>query len=263
MGVLNVTPDSFSDGGRFSAADAAKRRVDDMLAEGAEIVDVGAESTRPGAAPIAAREQIARLGPALRHAARAGAIVSVDTADPEVARFALGEGACIVNDTSCLADVALASACAEAGASLVLMHARGAMAAMPGFSMARDDAYADVVADVAREWAAARGRAIDAGLAREAIWLDPGLGFHKSAGHSIELVKRLGELRACGAPIVVGPSRKSFLAAMAPGGPGERLGSTIAACLACAERGADVLRVHDVAEVRRALAVHRELRGAA
>jgi dihydropteroate synthase len=270
MGVVNVTPDSFSDGGRYLDPGAARAQAERLLAEGADVIDLGAESTRPGAPEVPASEQIARLAGVLPWlAGEKGALVSVDTTSAEVAAWALAHGARVVNDVSCLADPDLARVAARGGAALVLMHARGPMSQMAGFSRVPEEAYGDVVADVAREWGAARDRAARAGLARDEIVLDPGLGFWKSAAHSLALVRRLGELVALGHPVLVGPSRKSFLAApvRAAGGeappPAERLGGTIAACLACVDRGAVALRVHDVAQLRQALAVHRAVGGGA
>jgi dihydropteroate synthase len=265
MGVLNVTPDSFSDGGLYLDAASAKRHVDELLSAGADIVDIGGESTRPGAPPVAADEQIARIEHALVYAAQERhAVVSVDTTSPEVARHALSRGAAIVNDVSCLADDELARVVADANGSLVLMHARGSMTDMRGFSDAPGDAYGDVVEDVRREWTRARERAQKSGLDPSRIVFDPGLGYMKNAAHSIELMRRLGEFRSLGAPILVGPSRKSFIAkaATSDAPPGERIGGTIAACLAATERGAAILRVHDVFAVRQALEIQRALGGA-
>lgn len=255
MGVLNRTPDSFSDGGTFFDHDAALARVRSMLAEGAALVDVGAESTRPGAAPVSAAEQIARVGTIVAEATSLGAIVSIDTTLPEVAEHALSQGAAVVNSVSLEPAAELGSLCARHGAALVLMHCRGSMSAMQGFSVYADDAYGDVVADVGREWRAAAARALGAGLDASELLLDPGLGFAKNARQSLELVARLDELCALGHAVVAGPSRKSFLVAgMQPAPPpGERLGATIAASLACARRGARVLRVHDVGAVAQAL----------
>ena len=264
MGVLNATPDSFSDGGLYARPSAAKRRVDELLADGADMIDIGGESTRPGAPPVSPQEQIARIEHALVHAARERrALVSVDTTSPEVAAYALDRGASIINDVSCLADDELARVVARAGASLVIMHARGTMTDMRGFSDAPGNAYGDVVADVASEWLAARARAESAGLARRDIIFDPGIGFMKNAAHSIELLRRLGEFTPLGAPVLVGPSRKSFISKTAgsEAPPAERLGGTIAACLSAADAGAAILRVHDVAEVLQALLIHRAIRG--
>jgi dihydropteroate synthase len=181
-----------------------------------------------------------------------------------VARYALAEGASIINDVSCLADDDLARAVAAAGGALVIMHARGSMNRMRGYSDAPGDAYGDVVADVASEWRAARDRATENGLTARAIAFDPGLGYMKNAAHSLELLRRLGEFASLEAPVVVGPSRKSFIvkATRSEAAPAERIGGTIAACLAAADGGADILRVHDVAEVKQALALRRALRDA-
>jgi dihydropteroate synthase len=259
MGVLNATPDSFSDGGRYYQAEAARAHVDRLLDEGADLIDVGGESSRPGAEPVAAEEQIRRIGPALAHAVERGALVSIDTTSPEVAEHALRHGARVVNDVSCLANPELATVTARHGAVLILMHSREPMSTLRGFSCYPDDAYGDVVADVAAEWRGARDRALERGMPEDDVWLDPGLGFAKNARHSFELLRRLSELVAQGAPVVVGPSRKSFISAVDESPPSERLGGTIAACLHAARAGAQVLRVHDVAPVRQALAVARRL----
>jgi dihydropteroate synthase len=262
MGVLNVTPDSFYDGGRYLAESTAARQVESLVAEGADIIDIGGESSRPGSAPVPAAEQVARIEPAVRRAVEAGVKVSIDTTSPEVADRMLGLGAHVVNDVSCLSDPELARVTARYQADLVLMHARGSMADMKGFSVYAEDAYGDVVTDVLREWRAARDRALEAGLGRERVWLDPGLGFAKNARQSWELLRRLPELVAEGVPVVVGPSRKSFIGALDGSPPEGRLGGTIAACLLAVQRGAHVLRVHDVAAVRQALRVTREFEAA-
>jgi dihydropteroate synthase len=257
MGVLNVTPDSFFDGGRYVEAEAARQRVDRLLAEGAAIIDIGAESSRPGAAAVPAERQIDRLRTALEHAVHRGAMVSIDTTSPEVANYALGLGARMLNDVSCLADDELADAAVRHGATLVLMHARGPLGVMKGFSDYPDTGYRDVVFDVRREWRAARDRAVARGLEPADVWLDPGIGFAKNARQSFELLGRLGELANEGVPVVVGPSRKSFIAAVDGAVADERIGGTVAACLLAAESGARVLRVHDVAAVGQALGVTR------
>ena len=264
MGVLNVTPDSFSDGGLYLDAVHAKRHVDEMMSAGADIIDIGGESTRPGAAPVSSDEQIARIEHALVYAVRERhAVVSVDTTSLEVARYALSEGAAIVNDVSCLSDPAIARVVADAQGSLVIMHARGSMSRMRGFSDAPNDAYDDVVLDVAREWREARDRAVAQGLDRRDVVFDPGLGYMKNAGHSIELLRRLHEFGTLEAPILVGPSRKSFIAkaSRSDAAPSDRLGGTIAACLAAVDRGAAMLRVHDVLAVRQAFVIHRAIGG--
>jgi dihydropteroate synthase len=260
MGVVNATPDSFYQSGRSENHAAALARVDQLRVEGAEIADIGGESSRPGAAPVSIDEQLARIEPVVAHAVADGRLqVSVDTTSPEVAARMLAIGAVFVNDVSCLADVELARVTARAGATLILMHTRGGLGSMAGFSEYPDDAYADVVSDVRREWCAARDRAMAVGMPRERVWFDPGIGFGKNARQSFELLRRLGELRDLGVPLVVGASRKSFIRAVDDVGPEERLGGTIAACLWCAAQGANVLRVHDVRAVRQALSVTDEL----
>jgi dihydropteroate synthase len=262
MGVLNVTPDSFSDGGLYLAESSQRQRIDELIRDGADIIDIGAESTRPGAAAVSASEQIARMEGAVRYAVeRGGALVSVDTSSPEVADRMLPLGAELVNDVSCLRASELAAVTALHGAALVLMHSRGPMTEMKGFGAYPESGYRDVVEDVRREWRAARDRAVAAGMAPEQVFFDPGLGFNKSARHSIELLRRLAEFQSEDVPIVVGPSRKSFIASVDDAPPSERLGGTIAACLAAVERGASILRVHDVQPVRQALAVARAVAG--
>lgn len=261
MGVLNLTPDSFYDGGRFTDPVTAARRIDALLEEGATLIDIGAESSRPRATPVPAREQVVRLGAALGYAVSRGALVSVDTTDPEVASYALAQGARVINDVSCLADAKLADAVARHGAQLIITHSRGSMAQMPGFSDWPERDYGDIIADVLSEWSRARDRAVAAGVRSDDIMLDPGLGFSKNAAHSFEILRRLGELKSAGARIVLGPGRKSFISALDPVGPEERLGGTIAACLRAMEAGVDILRVHDVRAVRQALAVFRATSG--
>lgn len=254
MGVLNVTPDSFSDGGAYTQADGWRARIDALVSEGASIVDVGGESTRPGATAIDDATQIARVSDAVAYAVACGVLVSIDTTSPRVAEAALALGAHIVNDVSCLADVGLAEVAARAGAELVIMHSRGAMSEMAGFSTYPRSAYENVVEDVRRELGAARDRALGAGLASEALFFDPGLGFHKSADHSYALLAALPRLSSLG-PLVVGASRKSFLARDVVAAPADRLGGSIAAALLAAAGGARVLRIHDVLATRQALAV--------
>jgi dihydropteroate synthase len=263
MGVCNVTPDSFSDGGRYLGADAARARVDELLAEGADYVDVGGESTRPGAAPVPPREQLGRVLEVVRYAAKKGGCVSVDTTSPEVAAACLDAGACAVNDVSCLRDVELAKVVAANGAALILMHSRGTQEEMRGFSEYPDDAYGDVVADVKREWLEAAGRAAGAGLEREALVMDPGLGFAKNARHSVELLQRIRELiEDLPVPILVGASRKSFLTMVDPGvPPDQRLGASVAAAMHAAFMGVRLLRVHDVRATAQAIDFTRRVWG--
>jgi dihydropteroate synthase len=218
MGVCNVTPDSFSDGGDYLTPDAARRRVDELLAEGADVVDVGGESTRPGAPPVASGEQIDRVLPVVDYAVSQGACVSVDTGSPEVAAACLGAGAGVVNDTTCLRHEDLAAVVAAHGAALVLMHARGSQGQMRGFSEYPDEGYSDVVRDVCAEWRSAAERARARGVGGDCLLMDPGLGFAKNARQSTELLARLAEIvRDVGVPVAVGASRKSFLAVVDPG----------------------------------------------
>lgn len=267
MGVLNRTPDSFSDGGHFLGEAEARARIDTLCREGADLVDVGAESTRPGASAVSDDEQIARLGGATEHVVRCGALASIDTTSPVVAAHALARGASVVNSVSLEPAAELGALAARHGAALVLMHCRGSMTSMRGFSVYEEDAYGDVVADVAAELTAAAERAIEAGLPRESIVVDPGLGFAKNARQSLELVARLAELVALGYPVLVGPSRKSFLVSGSPVGarppPEDRLAPTLAAAIACVSRGAAILRVHDVRAVREALALAAAIESAA
>jgi dihydropteroate synthase len=270
MGICNVTPDSFSDGGDFFSRDAAFSRVDLLLAEGADIVDIGGESTRPSAPEVPPAEQLARVLDVVRHAAarcreRGAGCVSIDTQSPEVARACLEAGAAVVNDVSCLRDDDLAGAAAVAEAALVIMHSRGSQEQMPGFGKVADDAYGDdVVVTVAREWSVAAERALARGVAKDVLYMDPGLGFAKAAHHSEELLRRLADLRrAVGAPVLVGASRKSFLKLADPDAePRFRLGASIAAALHAAENGASVVRVHDVRATRQAIDFTRLLQTA-
>ena len=255
MGVLNATPDSFSDGGRFDTGAQAEARIEALLQQGADILDIGAESTRPGSQAVDAQQQIDRAKPAVAHAVSLGAGVSIDTTDPEVADHMLSLGARIVNDVSCGANPELAHVTASHGASLVLMHSRAPQSDMSGFSEWPDDDYDDVTAEVSAELRIAADRAINAGVSPNDIAIDPGFGFSKNARHCFEILARLRELRNLGYALLVGPGRKSFIASVDPSGPGERLGGTIAAWLVAAERGAAIVRVHDVREVRQALAV--------
>ncbi|MDB4998164.1 MAG: Dihydropteroate synthase [Myxococcaceae bacterium] len=267
MGICNVTPDSFSDGGDFFSREAAFSRVDLLLAEGADIVDIGGESTRPAAPEVPPAEQLARVLDVVRHAAarcreRKNGCVSIDTQSPEVARACLEAGAAVVNDVSCLRDDALARVTAEAHAAFVLMHSRGSQENMPGFGKAPADAYGtDVVATVAHEWSAAAERALAQGVEKDVLYMDPGLGFAKAAPHSEELLRRLTDLcRAVGAPVLVGASRKSFLKLTDPDAePRDRLGASLAAAVYAAANGAAIVRVHDVRATRQAIDFMRRM----
>ncbi len=253
MAVVNTTPDSFFDGGRYTTRDAAARRIDEVLAEGADIIDIGAESTRPGAPEIPAEEQIARARPAVQYAVSRGACVSIDTTEPQVARVMTDEGARIINDVSCGSNLELARVASEVDADLILMHSRGSMTSMPGFSEFATDAYGDIVAEIWREWSDARKRAVEAGVEPGRIFFDPGLGFHKNAEQSSELMRRLDEFEGLGAGMVLGASRKSFIGALDGSAPNDRIGGSIAASLLAAQKGACILRVHDVRATTQAL----------
>lgn len=254
MGICNVTPDSFSDGGRYHGHVDAKCHVDALLRDGADILDIGGESTRPGAPSVSPALQLERVLPVVAYAA-ARACVSVDTTSPVVAAACLDAGAHAVNDVSLLADSELASVCAANGAALVLSHARGPQSTMAGFGKWPSTAYGDVVREVLAEWELAAQRAAACGLAREALVMDPGLGFSKSARHSMELLRRVGELAAAlDVPVLVGASRKSFLTLVDhEAAPAEREGASTMAALHAARHGVRVLRVHDVRAVRQAL----------
>ena len=250
MGIVNVTPDSFSDGGRYLDPGAAVERCHELLAEGADLLDLGGESTRPGSPNVPADEQWRRLEPVLTRlrAERPDTTLSVDTRSAEVAQRALAAGVEVVNDVSALSDPGMASAVAAAGAGLVLMHMRGTPA-----TMQRDTAYADVVREVSEFLRERVSRAEAAGIAADRIALDPGIGFGKSAEGSLELLSRLPELAALGHPILVGASRKSFLARLTgdEGPPEARVPASLAAAAIATYDGAHILRVHDVAATLR------------
>jgi dihydropteroate synthase len=257
MGVVNVTPDSFSDGGRYLDPEAAIAHGRELAEVGATILDVGGESTRPGADPVDAEEELRRVVPVIRGLGDAGCDISVDTSKAGVAAAALEAGARIVNDVTALrGDPEMAALCAERGATVVLMHMLGEPRTMQD-----DPRYDDVVAEVKAFLAERLAVAVAAGIAEEDVWLDPGIGFGKTAAHNMELLRRLGELRELGRPLVVGASRKSFIGRVDGSGPGERLGGTIASSVLAAAEGAEVLRVHDVAEVGQALAVTAAILG--
>jgi dihydropteroate synthase len=257
MGVVNVTPDSFSDGGLYLDPEAAIAHGRELAAAGAEILDVGGESTRPGAEPVGAEEERRRVVPVIEGLDGLGCELSVDTSKASVAAAALEAGATIVNDVTALrGDPGMAALCAERGATVVLMHMLG-----DPRTMQDDPRYDDVVADVKAFLSDRLEAALAAGIAEEDVWLDPGIGFGKTAAHNMELLRRLGELRELGRPLVIGTSRKSFIGRVDGSGPGERLGGTIASSVLAAAEGAAVLRVHDVAEVRQALAVTAAILG--
>jgi dihydropteroate synthase len=265
MGILNLTPDSFSDGGLFDDPERAVERGLALLAQGADLLDLGAESTRPGggvygagAQTVPAGEELARLLPVLQRLRRAtDAPLSVDTRKGEVAREALAAGADLVNDVSNLSDPALGRAVAAAGCPLVLMHSRGEIA-----TLQREIHFADVLAEVRAELAQAVDRAIGLGIDPSQLILDPGIGFGKTAAQNLLLVRRLDALATLGRPLLLGASRKSFLGKLsgseiAP--PDRRLGGSLAVAGWAALQGAAMVRVHDVAETVQFLAAWRAI----
>jgi dihydropteroate synthase len=257
MGVVNVTPDSFSDGGLYLDPKAAVAHGRELAEAGAEILDVGGESTRPGAEAVPEEEELRRVVPVIQGLADAGVQISVDTSKAAVAEAALDAGAEIVNDVTALrGDPRMASLCAERGAGVVLMHMRG-----DPQTMQADPRYDEVVTEVKTFLAERLEAATAAGIAEERIWLDPGIGFGKTAAHNMELLRGLAELRELGRPLVIGTSRKSFIGKVDGSPATERLGGTIASSVLAAAEGAEVLRVHDVAEMRQALAVATAILG--
>jgi dihydropteroate synthase len=257
MGILNVTPDSFWDGGRFAAAEPALERAREMIAGGADIIDVGGESTRPGSKTVGAEEEIERIAPVVESLVRDGrAPVSIDTRKAKVADAVLSLGAHMVNDISGLAfDEGMTGVVTRHGAPVVIMHMRGTPE-----DMQKHTGYDDVVADVRRELAARVAVATAAGIPAGSIVIDPGIGFSKTAPQCVELIARLDEFLDLGYPILLGPSRKSFMGKVLGLEPKDRLEATVACCIVGVEKGASILRVHDVAAVSRALRMQEELR---
>jgi dihydropteroate synthase len=253
MGVVNVTPDSFSDGGLFLDADAAVAHARALEAEGADILDVGGESTRPGAEPVAFEEELRRVIPVIEALVAGGARaqISIDTMKLPVAEAAVAAGATYVNDvTAFRADPQMAALVADREVECCLMHMRGEPR-----TMQRDPVYDDVVSDVKAFLEERLAFAVAEGIAEERIQLDPGIGFGKTMEHNLELLRRLGELVALGRPLVIGTSRKSFLGRLTGREVDDRLAATIATNVLALERGASVFRVHDVGPVRDALTV--------
>jgi dihydropteroate synthase len=247
MGILNVTPDSFSDGGRFYDANVAIGRAAAMASDGADILDIGAESTRPygGARPVTTEDEIARLKPVLPGAIKFGLAVSIDSNKASVAAWALDQGAAIVNDVWGLQrDPDMAKLVAAHGVPVIVMHNREA-----------SDASIDIVADVAAYFTRSLDIAAEAGIARDKIVLDPGIGFGKTPEQSIACIARLGEFARFGLPLLVGASRKRFINSVTPSQPDERIGGSIASHLEAVKNGAAIVRVHDVAETVQALRV--------
>jgi dihydropteroate synthase len=255
MGVLNVTPDSFSDGGLHADARAAVAHGLRMVEEGAAIVDVGGESTRPGAAPVDTAEELKRVIPVIEALARHGVLLSVDTSKPEVMRAAIAAGAAMINDVRALRAPGALEAAAESGAAICVMHMQGEPR-----DMQADPSYADVVGEV-RDFLAARVEAcIAAGIAAERLCIDPGIGFGKRPEHNLELLRRLDELTRGDLPVLVGVSRKSIVGHLTGRATGDRLAGSVALAALAAERGAAIVRAHDVAATVDAVRVGAALR---
>ncbi|KRQ95091.1 dihydropteroate synthase [Bradyrhizobium valentinum] len=246
MGVLNVTPDSFSDGGQFAAPERALAQARRMIAEGADIIDIGAESTRPyGSEPISAEEELKRLQPVLSDVVALGIPVSIDSMKSAVVAWALDQGAAITNDVWGLQrDSGMAGLVAERGLPVIVMHNRE-----------RADPAIDIMQDIADFFARSLDIAAKVGISSDKIVLDPGIGFGKTPEQSLTALARLGELQSFGLPLLVGASRKRFISTVTPSEPHQRLGGSIAAHLLAAQNGARIIRAHDVAETVQALRV--------
>lgn len=257
MGVINATPDSFSDGGQFIRPEAALEQARRLIAQGVDILDIGGESTRPGSDPVEAEVELARVLPILKAIRReSGIALSIDTRKPEVARAAVAAGANCWNDVSALtfAPESLATA-VELNVPVVLMHAQG-----DPKTMQQDPQYRDVTGEVLNFLVGRMGQAIQAGLKLSNIIVDPGIGFGKTLAHNLTLLRDLPRFVALGRPVLVGASRKRFIAALDQGvGVEERLGGSLASALFAAKQGAKIVRVHDVAETRQALRVQSAL----
>jgi dihydropteroate synthase len=256
MGVVNVTPDSFSDGGSFLEPKAAIEQARALVEEGADILDIGAESSRPGALGVSAEEELSRLMPVLEGLGDCAAPISVDTVKPEVMRAALAAGASMINDINALRTPGAIEAVTGSGAAICLMHMQGEPR-----TMQREPRYEDVVAEVAAFLGERVAAALAAGIALERIAIDPGFGFGKTVAHNFELLRGLGRIAEIGPPVVAGWSRKSTLGAISGRAEGDRLAASLAAALLAVERGARIVRVHDVAATRDALRVLAALDG--
>lgn len=252
MGILNVTPDSFSDGGVYLRPEAARRHAQQMVEDGAAIIDVGGESSRPGAAPVTADEEARRVLPVIRAIRRRLSVpISIDTWKAEVAARALEAGASVVNDITALrGDARMAQVVAKARAGVVLMHMQGTPR-----TMQRHPRYGDVVEDVAQFLAEAIARARRAGISKERLWIDPGIGFGKTVAHNLLLLHNLERFARLSVPVVVGPSRKSFIGAILGAEVRERLAGTLACVASAASAGVDGVRVHDVKPAAQLLAM--------
>lgn len=250
MGIVNVTPDSFSDGGHFLGTESAVEQGLKLVEDGADILDIGGESTRPGAEPVSQDEELRRVVDVVaRLRARTDRLLSIDTTKAEVARQALAAGADIVNDISGLTfDPEIVDVCAGADCGIICMHIRGTPQTMQD-----DPVYEDVVGDVCRFLSERLARLESRGIARERVVTDPGIGFGKTAQHNVELLSQIAELRALGRPVLIGHSRKQFLAKVLGRPVEERLAGTIGVAIAAASQSADIIRVHDVQQTKDAL----------
>ena len=250
MGIVNVTPDSFSDGGRFESVDAAVRHAEGLVEDGADILDVGGESTRPGAEPVAADQEVQRVVPVIeRLSGRVAVPISIDTTKTEVARRAIDAGASIVNDISGLTfDAAMPELCAREDVGVVCMHIKGTPQTM------QDDLhYHDVVSEVCEHLKNRVDDLQQCGIDRDRIVVDPGIGFGKTAKHNLDLLRNVDRLRRLGRPVLIGHSRKRFLGRVTGRKIDERVAGTIGVSIALAARSTDIMRVHDVRAVRDAL----------
>ncbi len=250
MGIVNVTPDSFSDGGKFLARDLAIAHARRLIEEGADIIDIGGESTRPGAATTSLQEELDRVMPVLAAIIGDGVPVSVDTQKPAVMLAAIKAGAAMINDVNALQAAGAIEACAASNVAVCLMHIQGSPA-----TMQQAPAYQDVVAEVTTFLAAKSGACLDAGIERERIVIDPGFGFGKTVEHNFMLLRKLNALATLGFPVLAGFSRKASLGIVTGRGADERLAASIAAAMLCAQNGATILRVHDVRETVDAIKV--------
>lgn len=260
MGILNVTPDSFSDGGMFFDHELAIAHAHKMMADGADLIDVGGESTRPGSRPVSADEELKRVAPIVEHLAAQGIPVSIDTSKPVVAQACLERGAQVVNDVTGLRDPAMIEVCAGSNCSVCIMHMQGVPRNMQAHPV-----YGDVVRDVREYLVHAATVAEGEGIARERIWIDPGIGFGKTVEHNLEIIRRLEELAATRYPVLIGVSRKSFVGKILgsesnPAPPEERLEGSLVMQAIAQMKGARILRVHDVGPAIRTAVTVQSLR---
>lgn len=259
MGVLNVTPDSFSDAGMHFDKDAAIARARSMRDEGADVIDVGGESTRPGATPVSEEEEARRILPVIHALAKEGFAISVDTRKPVIALAAINAGACVINDVAGFRDPEMLAVANKTGATICIMHMQGEPQ-----TMQQNTDYENVVNEVLAWLLQQAQAAIAAGIARESIWLDPGLGFGKTAQQSTDLLRYTRLFADTGFPILIGASRKSFLGKLAAQpDPAQRVGASLAAAIFSVQSGAKIVRVHDVAQTKQALDIWLSLTGSA